>query len=221
MKGRTQSVVSVASLLIAGAVVLWPSRSEASIIDLGIGGGILKRSLSDVDYNTSFAWQLQAEMTFFPFLMAGPYATFTSSTASIGTAETPSKIDFRTIGAHFKLKIPVTDSLSPFGILGVGWAHADFPDQAISVCNTGMMMTSCTITLPSATANFAEFVIGGGLMWNVAGPLALTGEFDWRPTAGYTNDVYERQAQARTTTAPDPARNGVAWVGLLGVALTL
>jgi len=218
MKERKFAIGSVA-LLLAGAVVLWPSRSEASIIDLGIGGGILKRSLSDVDYNTSFAWQLQAEMTFFPFLMAGPYATFTSSSASIGTAETPSKIDFRTIGAHFKLKIPVTDTIAPFGVAGVGWAHANFPDQAITVCN--QMMASCTITLPSATANFAEFVVGGGLMWNVAGPLALTGEFDWRPTAGYTNDVYERQAQARSTTAPDPARNGVAWVGLLGVALTL
>jgi len=219
MKGRKQAIGSVASLLLVGAVVLWPSRSEASIIDLGVSGGILKRSLSEVDYNTSFAWQLQAEMTFFPFLMAGPYATFTSASASIGTAETPSKIDFRTIGAHFKLKIPVTDSFAPYGIAGVGWAHANFPDQAVTVCNS--MVTSCTITLPSATANFAEFVVGGGVMWTVAGPLALTGEFNWRPTAGYTNDVYERQAQSRQTTAPDPARNGVAWVGLLGIALTL
>ena len=219
MNVRKQAIGSVSALLLAGAVVLWPSRSDASIIDLGAAGGVLKRSLSDVDYNTSFAWQLQAEMTFFPFLMAGPYATFTSASASIGTAETPSKIDFRTIGAHFKLKIPITDTLSPFGVAGVGWAHANFPDQAIAVCN--QMVASCTITLPSATANFAEFVVGGGLMWNVAGPLALTGEFDWRPTTGYSNDVYERQAQARSTTAPDPARNGVAWVGLFGLALTL
>jgi hypothetical protein len=219
MNGRTSILGSVASILVASAVVLWPARAQANIIDLGVGGGILKRSLSEVDYNTSFAWQLQAEMAFFPFLMAGPYATFTSSAASIGTGETPSKIDFRTIGAHFKLKIPVTDSIAPFGVAGVGWAHANFPDQAVTVCNT--MVASCTITLPSATANFAEFVVGGGIMWTLAGPLALTGEFDWRPTAGYSNDVYERQAQARSTTAPDPARNGVAWVGLFGVALSL
>jgi hypothetical protein len=220
MRGRKQAIGSVASLLLAGAVVLFPSRSEASMIDIGAAGGVLKRSLSDVDYNTSFAWQLQAEMTFFPFLMAGPYATFTSSSASIGTGETPSKIDFRTIGTHFKLKIPVTDSIAPFAVAGVGWAHANFPDQAVTVCNT-MGVASCTIKLPAATANFAEFVLGGGLMWTLAGPLAVTGEFDWRPTAGYTNDVYERQAQARSTTAPDPARNGVAWVGLFGIALTL
>jgi hypothetical protein len=219
MNVRKQAIGSVASLLIAGAMLLWPSRSEASIIDIGASGGILKRSLSDVDYNSSFAWQLQAEMTFFPFLMAGPYATFTSSSASIGTAETPSKIDFRTIGAHFKLKIPITDSIAPYGIAGVGWAHANFPDQAVTVCNA--MISSCTIKLPNATANFAEFVVGGGVMWTLAGPLAITGEFNWRPTAGYTNDVYERQAQARSTTAPDPARNGVAWVGLFGIALTL
>ena len=95
----------------------------------------------------------------------------------------------------------------------------EFPDQVVTVCN--MMITSCSITLPNATANFAEFLVGGGVMWTIAGPLALTGEFNWRPTAGYSNDVYERQAQSRQTTAPDPARNGVAWVGLLGIELTL
>jgi opacity protein-like surface antigen len=219
MNVRKRDIGPVAALLVAGAVVLWPSRSEASIIDLGVAGGVLKRSLSDVDYNTSFAWQLQAEMTFFPFLMAGPYATFTSSSASIASNDTPSKIDFRTIGAHLKLKIPVTDSIAPFGVAGVGWAHADFPNQAVAVCNS--MIPSCTVRLPSATANFAEFVVGGGIMWNVAGPLALTGEFDWRPTAGYTNDVYEQAKSQQMTTPPDPGRNGVAWVGLFGIALTL
>jgi opacity protein-like surface antigen len=207
------------SILVAAGLALWPSRSEANIIDLGVQGGILKRSLSDVDYNSSFAWQLHAEMTFFPFLMAGPYATFTSSTAEIGTGETGSKIDFRTIGARFKLKIPVTDSIAPFGVAGVGWAHANFPDQVVTFCNS--TVTMCSIALPNATANFAEFLVGGGVMWTIAGPLAVTGEFNWRPTTGYTNDVYERQAQARQTTAPDPARNGVAWVGLLGIELTL
>src|SRR5689334_23936962 len=120
MKRRKHFFGVLVSSFVAGAVAFWPSRSDASIIDLGVQGGILKQSLSEVDYNTSFAWQLQAEMTFFPFLMAGPYATFTSSSATIGTGETPSKIDFRTIGAHFKLKIPVTDSIAPFGIAGVG-----------------------------------------------------------------------------------------------------
>jgi hypothetical protein len=219
MMQRKHSFGLLVSILVASAIALWPARSHASIIDAGVQGGILKRSLSDVDYNSSFAWQLHAEMTFFPFLMAGPYATFTSSTAQIGTSETGSKIDFRTIGARFKLKIPVTDSIAPFGVVGVGWAHANFPDQVVTVCN--MMITSCSITLPNATANFAEFLVGGGVMWTIAGPLALTGEFNWRPTAGYSNDVYERQAQSRQTTAPDPARNGVAWVGLLGIELTL
>jgi len=58
-------------------------------------------------------------------------------------------------------------------------------------------------------------------MWTFAAPFAVTGEFNWRPTAGYTNDVYENQVQSRQTTAPDPSRNGVAWVGLLGLELTL
>ncbi len=58
-------------------------------------------------------------------------------------------------------------------------------------------------------------------MVQLAQPLALTAELNWRPTTGYKNDVYDQQVQARSTTAPDPSRNGVAWVGLLGLALTL
>jgi hypothetical protein len=76
-------------------------------------------------------------------------------------------------------------------------------------------------TLPNATANFAEFIVGGGVMWVFANPLALSAEFNWRPTTGYTNDVYERQIQARDTNAPDPSRNGVAWVALFGLEISL
>src|SRR6266404_6856175 len=109
MMGRKQIVGSVVSFLLAGTVLLWPSRSDASIFDLGLQGGVLSRSLSDIDYKASFAWQIHGEMTFFPFLMAGPYATFTSATADLGASggETPSKIDFRTLGMRLKLKIPV------------------------------------------------------------------------------------------------------------------
>src|ERR1051325_1351229 len=128
--GRKQTLGFVFSILVAGATALWPSRSDASIFDLGVQGGILKRSLSDIDYKTSFAWQLHGEMTFFPFFMAGPYVTFTSATAEVSNTETPSKIDFRTLGVRLKLKIPI-DSVAPFGVLGMGWAHANFPDQIL------------------------------------------------------------------------------------------
>jgi opacity protein-like surface antigen len=207
-------------LVVAAALLLWPSQSDASIFDLGVQGGVLKRKLSDVDYSSSFAWQINGEMMFFPLLMAGPYVTFTSASANIADAETPSKISFRTLGARFKLKIPVSDSFAPFGLVGVGWAHADFPDQAVPICEPQTMVCQA-VNLPNATANFAEFLVGGGVMWTVAKPLAFTAEFNWRPTAGYTNDVYEKQVQAQSTTAPDPSRNGVAWTGLFGIALTL
>jgi opacity protein-like surface antigen len=220
MMGRKQILGSVFSILVAGAVVLWPARSEASIIDLGVQGGVLKRSLSDVDYNTSFAWQLHGEMTFFPFLMAGPYVTFTSATADVSNTETPSKIDFRTLGVRLKLKIPVTDSVAPFGVAGMGWAHANFPDQILTICEPGV--PACLQrSVTNATANFAEFLLGGGVQWTFAAPFAVSAEFNWRPTSGYTNDVYERQVQSKQTTAPDPSRNGVAWVGLIGLELTL
>jgi hypothetical protein len=75
--------------------------------------------------------------------------------------------------------------------------------------------------VPSATANFAEFVLGAGFMLQLAKPLAFTAEFNWRPSTGYKNDIYEQQIQAQSTGAPDPSRNGAAWVGLFGLALTL
>ena len=62
--------------------------------------------------------------------------------------------------------------------------------------------------------------MGGGLFWTPAAPLAITLEFNWRPTTGYTNDVYENQVQSGSTSAPSPSRNGVAWVGLIGAGLS-
>jgi opacity protein-like surface antigen len=218
--GRKYGFGTVVAVFILGTSLLWPSPSLASIFDVGVQGGVMSRTLSDIDYKASFAWQIHGEMTFFPFFMAGPYATFTSATADVNGSETPSKIDFRTLGMRFKLKIPVTDSFAPFGVAGVGWAHANFPDQVLRVCDP-MSQACVEKTLPNATANFAEFLVGGGVMWTFSPPFALTGEFNWRPTSGYTNDVYERQVQSMQTTAPDPSRNGVAWVGLLGLELTL
>src|SRR4051812_39913155 len=124
--------------LLAFAIGFSSSAAEASIFDFGVQGGVLKRSLSDIDYPSSFAWQLHGEMTFFPFFMAGPYATFTSSSADIATGETPSKISFRTLGMRVKLKIPVTDSFAPYGVAGAGWAHADFPDQILKLCDPSL-----------------------------------------------------------------------------------
>jgi len=207
--------------LLLGGLVGWPSTAHASIFDFGVQAGVLKRSLSGIDYKTSFAWQLHGEMSFLPpILMAGPYVTFTSASAEVGGSETPSKIDFRSIGARAKLKIPVTETFAPFGIAGVGWAHGNFPDQVVTGCDP-RLPTCISRTLPNATANFAEFVVGGGVMWVLAKPLALSAEFNWRPTTGYTNDVYERQIQARDTTAPDPSRNGVAWAALFGIEISL
>src|SRR5258708_35014941 len=69
------------SVAIGGTIVLATRPAAASFIDFGVDGGVLKRSLSNTDYKTSFAWQLHGEVTFFPLLMIGPYATFTSAGA--------------------------------------------------------------------------------------------------------------------------------------------
>ena len=203
-----------ASLILATATLLVAKRADASAIDLTVSGGFIKRSLADTSYKTGFTWQLNGDLTFFPMLMMGPYIAFASSTPDIDGA---SSISFRTIGARLKLKIPIPGPIQPFGVAGAGWAHGDFPDQRVQVCVNNSCISK---TVPSATANFAEFLLGGGLIWTPAAPLAFTAEFNWRPTTGYTNDSYEKQIQSGQTSAPDPSRNGVAWVGLLGVGLS-
>ena len=127
MRALDRRVPCLAVAALAGAAALvWPSSSEA-FVDLGVQGGILKRSLSGVDYNTSFAWQLNGELAFFPLLMVGPYVTFASSSPQWAGVESPSNIDFRTLGLRLKLKLPLSDDLKPYGVIGAGWAHAELP----------------------------------------------------------------------------------------------
>jgi hypothetical protein len=149
--------------------------------------------------------------------MMGPYVTFASLTPDIA-AEGASSISFRTIGARVKLKIPIPGDFKPFAVAGAGWAHGDFPDQVLKFCDPNVGCLSKT--LPNATANFAEFLLGGGLLWEAAGPLTFSLELNWRPTTGYKNDVYEQQVQSQSTTAPEPSRNGAAWVGMLGIGVS-
>jgi opacity protein-like surface antigen len=203
-----------ASLMLAAATAMTVSRAEAAI-DATASAGFVKRSLAETDYKTGFTWQLNGDLTFFPMLMMGPYISFSNSTPDIGGA---SSIAFRTIGARVKLKIPLPGPIQPFGVAGAGWAHGDFPNQTLQICANGGCFQR---TGPSATANFAEFLVGGGLIWVPVAPLAFTAEFNWRPTTGYTNDLYENQVRSGSTATPSPSRNGVAWVGLLGVGISL
>jgi hypothetical protein len=213
---RTTMMRWGASLILATTIALVASPARASAIDLTASAGFVKRSLAETDYKTGFTWQLNGDLTFFPMLMMGPYIAFASTTPDLDGA---TSISFRTIGARLKLKIPLPGPVQPFGVAGAGWAHGDFPDQRLQVCVDGRGCIGRTV--PSATANFAEFLVGGGLIWTPAAPLAFTAEFNWRPTTGYTNDTYENQIQSGQTSAPEPSRNGVAWVGLLGVGLSL
>jgi opacity protein-like surface antigen len=211
---KSTTTVRLGASLILAASVLVASRADAALVDATVAGGVVKRSLAYADYNTSFTWQLNGELTLLEILGIGPYLTFASSTPDINGA---SSVAFRTLGARVKLKLPL-GKVAPYGVVGAGWAHGDFPDQTLQICANG----SCaTRTVPSATANFAEFLLGGGLMWTPIAPLAVIAEFNWRPTTGYTNDTYENMVQSGQTSAPAPSRNGVAWVGLLGFGISL
>jgi opacity protein-like surface antigen len=202
-----------ASLILAAAGTLVATPADA-FVDLTASGGFVKRTLGGIDYNTGFIWQLNGDLAFFPMLMMGPYIAFASTSPDVTGA---TSVSFRTLGARVKLKIPLPGPIQPFGVAGVGWAYGDFPNQVVTICSNDQCRQQ---SVPNATANFAEFLVGGGLIWVPVAPLAFTAEFNWRPTTGYTNDVYEKQLQSGSTSAPEPSRNGSAWVGLLGIGLS-
>lgn len=227
---RTRSIVTFLPFVALAAVCCFgASTAHASFIDAGIEAGVQGRTLADTTYKPGFAWQLHAELALLPpILMFGPYATFNTGTPDIKTTggSTPDTIRFTAIGARAKLKIPIPGDFKPYGVAGIGWVHGDFPDQTLNVCLDPQVPASCSVQkVPSATANFVEFVLGAGLLWEVASPFALTAEFDWRPTTGYKNDVYQNQlnqsqkAGAPPASAPEPSRNGSSWTAMLGIAL--
>ena len=202
-------------------------RARASFIDAGIEAGVAKRSLAGTDYKTGFAWQLHAELALIPpILMIGPFVTFANAKNESGADGSAA---FRTIGLRAKLKIPIPGGFKPYGVAGIGWSHADFAD--VQVCGNvdinGVAASGCR-SFPNANANFVEMILGAGFMLDIAGPLAFTAEFDWRPATGYKNDEYQKAvdaAQANNGSAPqsrpDPSRNGVVYTVMAGLALSL
>ena len=227
---RTRSIALLLPLVAAAFVAtIDESAARASFIDAGIEAGVQKRTLSDTSYKPGFAWQLHAELALLPpILMFGPYATF--QTAVPDTSHTTSdfsSIRFTAIGARAKLKIPIPGDFKPYGVAGIGWVHGDFPDQHVTYCADPSQPGSCiTSQLPSASANFVEFILGAGLLYEIASPFAITAEFDWRPTTGYKNDVYQNQINnanngTASTNPPDPSRNGSSWTAMLGIALVI
>ena len=209
-----------ASLLFAGE-----RRASASFLDAGIDAGFSKRSLADTSYKPGFAWQLHAELALLPpILMIGPYATFDKPSPDVA-GSAPDNIAFRTFGLRAKLKLPIPGGVKPYGVAGIGWTHADFPDFTFKACQPtiqGAPPVCVTKPLPNATANFVEFVLGAGLQIDLFGPLVLNAEFDWRPTTGYKNQDYQNALEQKGSGgAPEPGRNGVVWTGFLGLALSL
>jgi opacity protein-like surface antigen len=220
--------IALASIFSAAIAMLGGEhRAEASFIDAGIEAGVAKRSLAGTDYKAGFAWQLHAELALLPpILMVGPFVTF----ANAKTDNADGSVPFRTIGLRAKLKIPIPGGFKPYGVAGIGWTHADFAD--VKVCGnftvSGVGTANTCQNFPNANANFVEMILGAGFMIDIAGPLAFTAEFNWRPATGYKNDEYQKTvdaAQANNgsapTSRPDPSRNGVVYTVMGGLALSL
>ncbi|MGZ3417686.1 MAG: hypothetical protein ACXVEF_07790 [Polyangiales bacterium] len=220
---RKSTKLGLLALATTAVLSTQTGEASASFIDVGAQAGVMGRSLAGTTYKPGFSFQLHADLALIPpILMLGAYADGIpfggKLTPDRGTD--PQPINFQGGGLRAKLKIPLPGPFTPYGIAGVGFVHANFPDQVISACLPGTAVCQSR-TVPSATANFAEFVLGGGAMIELAGPLALTLEATWRPSTGYKNDTYEQQIQNQSTTAPSPSRNGYAWTVHGGLAISL
>ncbi len=216
----------LAATAILGAATTTRDAS-ASFIDIGVQAGVMGRKLSDTTYKPGFNFQLHADLALIPpILMLGVYANgipaggkLTPEPKAGGTAQS---VSFRTIGLRAKIKIPIPGAFTPYFIAGAGAVNGDFPDQDLEVCTTVAGVAGCTKrTVPHANKWFAEFVLGGGLMIEIAGPLVLTLEGAYRPTTGYSNDDYEKALQNQQQTAPPPSRNGFGWSAHGGLAISL
>ncbi len=222
----------VAFAAVACASSLAPRDANAAFIEAGVQAGVMGRELAGVDYKPGFNLQFHADVALLPpILMIGAYVNgFPPGTGRLKpdapNAADARGIDFRAIGARAKLRIPIPGPITPYGIAGVGWVHANFPDQTLTVCVPGAPAgTPCAQRrVPDASADFVEFVLGAGALIEIAGPLHFTIEGAWRPTTGYKNDDYEKAVQSGAASGqanvPSPSRNGYAWSVHGGLALS-
>lgn len=209
----------------ACALTLDARDADAAFLEAGLQAGVAGRSLAGTDYKTGFNFQMHADLAMLPpILMVGAYV----NGWPVGGDLTPKAegdvkpITFRAYGVRAKLRIPIPGPVTPYGLAGIGLVTASFPETTLSVCKdvpgAGPQCVSQKVT--DARANFVEFVVGAGMLIQLAGPLHLTIEGAWRPTTGYTNDDYEKALQSQSTSAPPPSRNGYAWTAHGGLALS-
>ncbi len=224
---RALVAVVVGATATLGGAAASEHHASAAFLEIGGDAGILRRNLADTQYKADFAWQLHAEIAFIPsILMVGPYFGMQTAQPEIPSANTPNTVKFMDAGVRAKVRLPLFGPLVPYGVVGVGLVHGNFPDQTVPLCTSYAGQTACagSTTVPNATANFVEIPVGLGLAIQLADELALNLEGDWRPTIGYKNDAYETAlANAQntgSTTPPNPSRNGYAFSAMAGLSLT-
>jgi opacity protein-like surface antigen len=227
-KALTLGVLAVAATF--GGAAATETRAQAAFFEIGGDAGVLQRSLADTKYKADFAWQVHAEIAFIPsILMVGPYFGMQTAVPEVKNVDGTSQksVNFRSLGARAKARIPTGGPFVPYGTIGIGWVHGNFPDQTVQLCTTYAGVQVCDPTprkVPNATANFVEIPVGVGLTIQLAENVAINLEGDWRPTVGYKNDAYEVAAKNAQTTGslqpPPPGRNGYAFSAMGGLSIT-
>jgi hypothetical protein len=207
---------------------LAPRDAKASFLDVGAQAGVASRSLAGTEYKPGLNTQIHADVAMLPpILMVGAYANgwpVGGELSAKDAAAGAKPITFSAFGARAKLKIPIPGPITPYGIAGIGWVTASFPETTLKVCDPLAGAVCAEKKMPDARSNFVEFVLGAGLMIKLAGPIQLTLEGAWRPSTGYTNDDYQKALAGNDPNAPStpkPARTGFALSGLAGLAISL
>ncbi|MFI5301611.1 MAG: hypothetical protein ACHREM_26275 [Polyangiales bacterium] len=235
---RRSSLSLVASALAFTALSLSAApRARASIVDLSAQVGLEKRSLSTTDYANAPFGQLDVDFGIIPGLLyLGPYANYAQLRPILATkdnADVPNSSKFYGFGLRARLNIPIPEvPITPYGVVGGGMVHTDFPDQTVQLCTPATTVAGVTVapqcasqTLPAATANFVELMFAAGVRLDLSDTVRIVLEGAWKPTFGYQNDTWELAAHGATTTGnlnpPPPGRNGYALSASAGLMISL
>jgi hypothetical protein len=217
-----------------GAVALAPRPAHA-LIDLGVEAVAQQRTMGTDTLKLGWGVQANLDVMLLPqILKMGIYGYYVGNNIDAGNVEA-SQYQFITGGLRFKGTIPLEGPFHPFGVIGGGVTHVNLPDATVDVC-AGLgapsqvptsQIAACNVKVPNAEATFFELSFGVGFAIDIAGPLQLVVEGDWKPTFGYSNDVYNQalhqqsQNPGGAVSSPgNPSRNGTVWTGLAGLGLS-
>jgi hypothetical protein len=183
----------VASVAVAAALVVSATPRTASALggELGINGGPLLRTSTDLGKTYgAFAGISFSDSVPLHFDVYYSHQEFVlSARTNEGTIRRP---DIDVIGGRFRVQIPASSRLFPYGAIGLGYAHISYPGVVTQPSTN--ISNGPTQRVIQRTGGFAELPVGLGLGIRVAKALRVNIEGMFRPGFAFGGDAYKNQA---------------------------